>query len=379
MNTLFLFTKHLNDEGCFCLKLDEDGALSAPPAQRSFADIQILQKECNTLVIETSANASLLNLELPWLPDRKARVAIPYALEDKLAQSVDELHFAFDKVRYQNNQYLITIIDKQRLRYIMQLLGEKEIAFTAITLDWFALEPAELCVSESTLLVNAGDFKGALSGDLAQSYIKNHPAYQPLLFSDSQIQQNAELAKSQETSYVWIAQRILQSKLMNLCQGEMLHGNKSDLIKKGYQLAGVLFGLWLVSLILVNAINLHFVNKQTAQIDEQIAVIYREFFPGAKQIISPKFRIDQLLKGNKSEEQARFWFLLNQFSKVINSEQFTLEQLHYQNKTLSVTLISSDFASLEKLENQLKKSQLNVKQTQASTREQQVVATLELT
>ncbi|EHL30368.1 type II secretion system protein GspL [Legionella drancourtii] len=379
MNTLFLFTKHLNDEGCFCLKLDEDGALSAPPAQRSFADIQILQKECNTLVIETSANASLLNLELPWLPDRKARVAIPYALEDKLAQSVDELHFAFDKVRYQNNQYLITIIDKQRLRYIMQLLGEKEIAFTAITLDWFALEPAELCVSESTLLVNADDFKGALSGDLAQSYIKNHPTYQPLLFSDSQIQQNAELAKSQETSYFWIAQRILQSRLMNICQGEMLHGNKSDLIKKGYQLAGVLFGLWLVSLILVNAINLHFVNKQTAQIDEQIAVIYREFFPGAKQIISPKFRIDQLLKGNKSEEQVRFWFLLNQFSKVINSEQFTLEQLHYQNKTLSVTLISSDFASLEKLENQLKKSQLNVKQTQASTREQQVVATLELT
>lgn len=379
MNTLFLFTKHLNDEGCFCLKLDADGAVSAPPAQRNFADIQQLQQECTTLVIETSANASLLNLELPWLPDRKARVAIPYALEDKLAQSLEELHFAFDKARYQNNQYLVVIIDKQRLRNIMQVLGEHDIAFTAITLDWFALEPAELCVSESTLLINADDFKGALSGDLAKSYIKNHPGYQPLLFIDSQIQEDTELAKSQESSAVWIAQRILKSKLMNLCQGEMQHGSKSDLIKKGYQLAGVLFALWLVSLVLVNAINLHFVNKQTAQIDEQIAVIYREFFPGAKQIISPKFRIEQLLKGNNSEEQARFWFLLNQFSKIIDSEQFTLEQLHYQNKTLSVTFISADFASLEKLENQLKKSQLKVKQTQASTREQQVVATLELT
>lgn len=374
----FLFTKHLNHEGCFCLKLNADGSLSAPPAQRNFAQIKALQQECDTLIIETSANASLLSLELPWLPERKARVAIPYALEDKLAQSVEDLHFAFDKARYQNKRYLIAAISKQRIRYISQLLTENAIEFTAITLDWFAMEPEELCVSESTLLSNTEDFKGALSGELAETYIKNYPTHQPLLFADSQIKLDSDLAKSQETSYVWIAQRILKSKLMNLCQGEMQHGSKSEWIKKGYQLASVLFCLWLASLILVNAINLHFLNKKTTKIDEQIAVIYHEFFPDAKQVLSPKFRISQLLKNNNNEEQARFWFLLNQFSKVIDSDQFTLEQLHYQNKTLSATLISADFASLEQLENQLKKLHLNVKQTQASTHEQQVVATLEL-
>lgn len=165
---------------------------------------------------------------------------------------------------------------------------------------------------------------------------------------------------------------------MNLCQGEMQHGNKGDLIKKGYQLVGVLFCFWLISLLVVNGIKLHLLNKQTQKIDEQIAVIYHEFFPGAKQIISPKFRITQLLKSNNTEEQNRFWFLLNQFAKVMKNDHNALEQLRYQNKTLSVTIISTDFASLEELENELKKLQLKVKQTQASTREQQVVATLEL-
>lgn len=379
MDHFFLFTRHLNHEGCFCLKLDADGTLSVPPAQCSFAEIQNLQKDCNTVIIETSEQASILSLELPWLPERKARTAIPYALEDKLAQSVDELLFAFDKARYQNNRYQIAVISKQRMQYIMQLFTEMSIEFSAITLDWFALEPEELCVSESTLLVNSSDFQGALAGELAETYIKKHPTNPPLLFSDSQIDYVLDIPKSNETSYEWIARRIMKSRLMNLCQGEFQHGRKSDWIRKGYKVAGGLFCLWLISLITVNALNLYFVNKETSKIDAQIAVIYHEFFPEAKQVLSPKFRIGQLLKNNNSEEQARFWFLLNQFSKGMNNDQFTLEQFRYQNKTLFVTLVSADFANLEKLENQLKKLQLKVKQTQASSREQQVVATLELT
>ncbi|QMT60607.1 type II secretion system protein GspL [Legionella sp. PC997] len=378
MDTLFLFTKHLDETGCFCLQLNEGGTLTLPPSQRSFAEIKSLQTDCRTLVIETCEQVSLLDLEFSWLPERKARAAIPYALEEKVAQPVDELHFAFDKARYQNNHYLVTVIGKQRIRYLMELFNQQNIEFFAITVDWFALEPQELCINETTLLINTDDFKGALSGELANIYLKSHPQYQPLLFTDSAMQVDTSSAINQESSYTWIAQRILKVKLMNLCQGEMQHGNKSDLIKKGYQLVGLLFCIWLISLLVVNGIKLHLLNKETQKIDEQIAVIYHEFFPDAKQIISPKFRITQLLKNSNTEEQNRFWFLLNQLAKVMKNDRNTVEQLRYQNKTLSVTIISMDFASLEELENELKKLQLKVKQTQASTREQQVAATLEL-
>lgn len=148
MDTLFLFARHLDEAGCFCLKMNADGVLIAPPAQRSFDEIKSLQTECKTLVIEACEHVSLLNLELSWLPERKARAAIPYALEEKVAQPVDELHFAFDKVHYQNNQYLVTVVSKQRIRYLMQLLNEQNIEFSAVTVDWFALEPQELCISE---------------------------------------------------------------------------------------------------------------------------------------------------------------------------------------------------------------------------------------
>lgn len=378
MDHFFLFTKHLDDNSCFCLKISQTGELINPPAQRNFAEIKTLQQECTTVIIETTTRASILDLELPWLPERKARIAIPYALEDQVAQPVEELHFAFDRIRYQNNHYLIAVTSKQRIQYLMNLLNEQDIKFDVITLDWFALSPQELCISESILLINNDDFKGALSGELALSYIKKNSLNQPLIFQDSTIDVDSSLPKITDHSYTWIAQKILKIKPLNLCQGNMVKGNATGSIKKGYQLAAALCGIWLLSLLLVNAIALYLVNKKTSKIDQDITVIYHEFFPDAKQVISPKFRISQLLNSNMANTQARFWFLLNQFAKTITDNPMTIEQLRYQNKTLSVTLVSPDFASLEDIENKLRKLQLKVKQTQASTRDQNVVATLEL-
>lgn len=378
MDTFYLFSKYLDETGCFCLKLDTTGSLIDPPKLRCFSEIKSLQKNCSTFIIEASDSASLLRLDLSWLPERKARTAIPYALEDKLAQPVEELHFAFDKSRYQNNHYLITVITKQRIHFLMDFFSKQDIEFNGITLDWFALEPQELCITETTLLINTENFKGALSGEPAKNYLKKHPEHHALCFKDSQIAIDSSLPRSEETSYTWIAQRIHKKKFMNLCQGEMQLGNKLDLIKKRYQLAGVLFCFWLLSILAVNAIHLHLLNNQIKKIDDQISVIYHDFFPNAKQVISPKFRITQLLKDNASEEESRVWFLLSQFAKVKNDE-VRLQQVRYQRKTLFLTVISSDFAHLEKLENELKKLPLKVKQTQASTQEQQVVATLELT
>ncbi|KGP63034.1 general secretion pathway protein GspL [Legionella norrlandica] len=379
MDNCFIFTKHLNDNGCFCLKISQDGEVIAPPEQRDFSQIQSLQKDTKTVIIETCASAILLELAIPWLPERKARIAIPYALEDKLAQPVEELHFAYDKHYYQNNQYIIAVIDKQKINNLIQFFDEKNIEFEAITLDWFALEPQELVISESELLINKNDFKGNLSGELAKTYLQNHLQNQVFTFLDSNLPTYANAIKNEEHSYTWIARRLIKSNPLNLCQGEMQHGKTVDWIKKGYQLVGILCTIWLITILIVNWLTLHSLNKQIDIMDQQIAVIYREFFPDAKQVISPKFRISQLLGSNASDNQTRFWFILNQFAKAMKDSAINIEQLRYQNKIISVTLVSSDFESLQKIENKLKQLQLNVKQTQASTKDQQVVATLELT
>ncbi len=377
MNTCFLFTEYLNESGCLCLKLNAEGEVLVPPSRLDFKDIKIAQEASNTILVESASQVTFLNLELPWLADRKARTAIPYALEDKLAQSIEELHFAFDKQYYKNNHYLITVIAKHRLLYLVQIMEDNQIEFEMITVDWFALKEQEICISGAQVLINEEDFKGALSDSLALIYFKQHPHLKPLLFEDSKLELNNDIQKAEEHSAVWIARRLLKNKPLNLCQGTMQHGSASDWIKKGYVLCAISCVIWLASLLAVNGIILYSLNKQTTEIDQKINVIYRQFFPEAKQVISPKFRISQLLKLNQNNNQTRFWFLVNEFAKTMKNSDISVEQMQYQNKTLSVTVQSPDFMTLQKLETLLKQ-QVKVNQTQASTHKQQVIATLEL-
>lgn len=378
MDTCYLFSKFLDDAGCLSLKLSSEGVVVAPLLQRDFVDIKPLQESSHTIIIESSDSASFIDLELPWLPERKARIAIPYAIEEKLSEPIDNLHFAFDKNHYQNNHYLVVVISKSRIQYIMNILANHTIEYDYITLDWFALEPGQLCVSDNTLIINNDDFKGTLSGELATTYLTKHPLNQAYMFRDSLIKTNAPVEQIDEHSFNWLAQRISNSKPLNLCQGEMQHGNNSDWITKGYKIAGALAALWLVSILITNGLSVYSLNKKNNVINEKIAVIFHEFFPEAKQVVSPKFRISQLLKNNASDNQAHFWFMLNQFAKASHASKINVEQLRFQSNKFSVTLASPDFPSLERFQNALKTLQLKVKQTQASTRDQQVVATLEL-
>ncbi len=195
MDTCFLFSKYLDEEGCFSLKLAAGGEVLAPPQQRSFAEIRTLQHNSKTTVIESMANAILLPLELSWLSERKARHAIPYALEDQLAQPVEQLHFAFDKLRYQHHHYLITVISKTRMQQLISQLKANHLSFDLITLDWFALDADEAYIIDHTLVVHQDAFKGSLSDQLASSYLAMHPELLLYVFTDSQLSIKHETQK----------------------------------------------------------------------------------------------------------------------------------------------------------------------------------------
>lgn len=405
MPTCFLFTKYLNDNGCVCLRLGDDGTVESPPEQRSFEAIRALQMNARTLIVETSEHASLFEVDLPLLAEKKARAAIPYALEDELAQTINSLHFAFDRQFYRRHHYLVTVIDREKIQWIMHRLQTHEIEFEAITLDWFALNAHEMCMTEDTLLINQPDFKGALPTELAEMYLKNSSFVKHSIksevrgdtdttaneeastienetfycFKDSKkLSLTLEYEQVNETSVCWTAKRLLKSPWINLCQGEMQLRNQTPHLKKGYQLLGALAIAWLITMISVDLIKVHILNKKIHAVDQEIALIYKSFFPEAKQVISPKFRISQLL-GADDSSKSNLWYLLAKLSQAIENSKTTIEKLSYQNNSLSVTITSPNFAELEQLENQLQQMQLHVNQTQAATQDDRVIATLELT
>lgn len=383
MTTCFLFTQHLNETSCLSLSLNQQGEVEAPLLQRSFAEISTLQANAQTIVMTAGKYFSLHQVELPWLAEKKARTVIPFALEDKLAQGIESLHCAFDYNHHQNGHYLVVVADKDYLKELVARLDEQNLHFNILTLDWFALAAQEACITEDSLLVNEDAFQGVLAPDLAGFYLNEaKPLGSLYRFNDS----NPNIVKHcrletieiKEESYLWLAKRLQKAKAMNLCQGEMTHGDSQEKAKHWYKAASLMTALWLISILCINGFKVHSLNKETALVDEKIAKIYHEFFPQAQQVISPKFRIGQLLKSRQTGSDSSFWVILDKLATITKNDPATIEQLRFQNQSIVLTLATKDFESLEKLQNSLEQAQIKVKQTQASTDDGQVLGTLEL-
>lgn len=379
MATCFIFTRYLLEESCLVTRFNDQGIPDLASGTYSFSEIRALQEGYKTILVYPSDWASLHDLELPWLTDRKARAAIPFALEDKLTQPVESLHFAFDKAHYSQGRYEIAVLEKQKIQSLMDIFTREAIEFDAITLDWYALPANTAIIVGSTALINSTEFKGALSPELASAFHSIFHQTDNFIFQDSL--SNRDLPNQEvlaENSWIWISRKLLENKALNLCQGELQHATYALQIKKGYGYLAGFAGLWLILLLALNGYKLHLVNNKLENTEQQIAVIYKQFFPEAKQIINPRFRINQLMGDTLGKAQSSFWNLINKLSQAMADSKVTLEQFRFQNQILVATVLCPDFASLEQLEERLKKLQLNVKQSQAANRDQQVIATLEL-
>lgn len=379
--TCFLFLDYLTDNDCLAVTLDQHGEIKTPLKQYNHIEIQAIQTNMKTVGILCSDAFSLHRLQLAWLPEKKARTAIPYALEDKLAEPVERLHFAFNKQFYRDGYYLITVCSRNYIEQLLIQLNSLKLKCDVLTLDWFALNDNEIGITKNGLLVNNSPFfQGKLPAEIAISYLNSKPATTPIYrFSDSSLELDSHASETfDESFYLWASRRLNQKNVLNLLQGEFQKKSTQTQLKRWYITAAAMTVLWLISLGIHNLISFNNLNNKLQAVNNDIATIYKEFFPNAKQIISPQFRIQQLLKSQKNTGDMTFWILLNHFSNAAKQTNTLVDQIRYQNQRLQITIINKDFKELEMLQTQLKQARINVKQNQASSKNNQVVSTLEL-
>jgi general secretion pathway protein L len=389
MPTCFLFASNLDQTNCYSLRLNPFGQLDAPLQNRTIEEFLQLQENTRTVVIFSSQIASFHQVELPRLGESKARAALPFAIEDEVAQQTNGLHLAFDKANYLNGAYLVSAISKSCIHDLMTLLQSLSLRFDKITLDWFALHENEITISKEGLLVNTPFFKGYMGFDLLDYFLETYfnfigeseksffyfsdtPEDVLIRFKDKQI----NLTKIEEPSGLWIAQRLWSLKPLDLCQGEYLREDTSAK-RWWFYTAVTSLPIIVLSVLLSDLAQLYFFKKVNNATEQKIAAIYYDFFPQATQVISPQFRISSLLAKGESEVDP-LWLILDKLTANFQDNLFTIEEFRYQNNVLTLTILSNDFAELENLQAKWRASGLQVTQTQAASRDQRVLATLDL-
>lgn len=378
MAGFFLFHSSLTDDGASCL-LQAQAAETQPEFRFfSFSEIRELQASHPLTIVINTFHSRLHRLEMPLLNEKKARTAIPFALEDKLSKPMDSYHFAFSRMFYHQGHYLVVSIEKAFMEQLLQPLQNANIHCRNITLDWFALKENESALLNDQLLIYHKDFQGSLSEEVARIFLEQQPLETVYCFSDSADWSLPCSNKESTPSAKWIANRLNEQGWINIAQGEFKQGDKSIPLKKWFVITGGLVALWALLWLSSSLYKIHHLNKEIEITDKQIAKIYQKYFPGAKKIINPKFRLTQLFKSNKPAERQQLWFIMAQLSHTLQSHQIKVQRFVFQNRQLTITLLSPDFNQLEEFERKLESKGVKVKQTQAGNSKEGIIATLEL-
>ena len=107
---------------------------------------------------------------------------------------------------------------------------------------------------------------------------------------------------------------------------------------------------------------------QSHQLNNELAVIYNEIFPGESSTISPKKRVETALAAvKKAKEQSVFLRLVAAASRVlVNTKGISVQSANFSNLQLEVDLEATDFALLDKVTADLRRKGLVAEQNRAT-------------
>lgn len=379
-----IFAESLDENAILSMRLDPEGHITEVLKTRNNSELKNIQSDAETIVLIPSSWSSLFELDLPKLSLTKWQTAIPYALEDKLAQNVETLSFTVHRQSKESKQALIIVTDTARLNNLIETFDAQEISFHSLTLDWFALNPEECCFSPNHLLINDLNFKGTLNPKHAAAYFQeNSHAKQSWCFADSVNHVPDELKASVKISKLsfneWIGSRIYLCSKPDLSRGLKKKNAYPNQIKTWYLRCALLLGIYMFSNTGFQIINLRLLSHQIQNLDIDLKENYQKFFPEAENTTDPRLKITQLLASTSTTEQSKlFWTFLGRLTESYAQSPFELEAFHYQNQKLNLSLLCQDFTALESIKKQLQQPPIKLMQSQAIAKKDQIIATMEL-
>ncbi|MDP3813509.1 type II secretion system protein GspL [Pseudomonas sp.] len=338
-----------------------------------FAEAQAQLQGSWTLVLPVEA-VTACAVTLPTRKARWLRQALPFAVEELLAEDVELMHLALGEPLADGRHRVFAVrrtwlaawlalcstppqiiaVDADLLPAVgtqllelqgRWLLGGENVARMALTSsDWPALAP--LCAQPHTACCGAGQ-----------------DAPQP-------VDEQAEIAEP----FVWLAQ---QGVSTNLAQGEFAAQQSSGQWQRWRPVLG-LVGLWLLLQWGFNLAQGWHLQRQADNYAAASAALYRQLFPQDSKLVNLRVQFDQHLSAGAGSGQAHLLGMLAQVSQALGAggAQVQIRQVDFSESRgdLAMQVQAAGFAELEQLRERLQQSGLAVQLGSASREETGVSA-----
>lgn len=343
--------------------------------QQAFADA-VPHQGAWRLIVPVEA-VTLCAVQLPTTKARWLAKALPFAVEELLAEDVEQFHLCVG-APLADGRHRVHAVKRDWLSRWLALCAANPPRRIEVDADLLTGEGSQLlCAGERWLLGGDGEARMALrAGDwamlaplCAQPRVAHVEAGQPV---PAEMDEVHEIARA----LPWLAGRTADC---NLAQGMFAVREQSGEWRRWRPLAALLAFCVVLQWGFNLAQGWH-LQREGERYAEANRELYRELFPDDSKLINLRAQFDQHLSAADSGGQSQLLALLEQTAAALNQQgaQVQVEQLDFsaQRGELAFNLLASDFAALETLRGQLQEAGLAVDMGSASREDDGVSARL---
>lgn len=305
-------------------------------------------------------------VQLPTQKARWLRQALPFAVEELLAEEVELFHLALGAPLADGRHRIYAV----RAAWLQGWLGLCPVAPVSIQIDADLLpeQGTQLCwLSERWLLGGQVATRMALATEDWPALAGQCPL--PLQAIAPPIQalpEGIETAQREEDPYLWLA---LQTGGCNLAQGELANQEDNQGFKRWRPVVGLL-GLWLVLQWGFNLAQAWQLQHKSDAIAAANSALYHELFPQDTKLINLRHQLDEHLSQGATGGKSRLLALMELTSTAVQADGglVRVQQLDFSDTRgdLALQLQAPDFGALERLRQRMADAGLPVQLGSAS-------------
>ncbi len=379
--------------------LDTGGQFVEGPLQEAAAQIGARR----VVVFVPAADITFRQVAVPTRNRARLTAAVPYLLEDLLADDVEDLHFAIGE-RGADERLAVAIIARARLDAWLAALHEAGIQPAALVPEVLVLpyqagawtlycEPEQVLgrtAAQSGFVFDADNLAFVLERTLAEAdprpeSVWLYAAGGAVDVAAAVMTEAGVIIQPQAdpgSSLALFAGQYHEPTSLNLLQGVYSRREQLGKLWRPWRPVLVLLALWVITQFGLKLYQHNTFGTEHERLRAEVNQIYLNTFPDAKRVVDARVQMEQRLAALRGGggQSAGFMELMAALgdSQVANSG-VELRRVAYKDGELNVALTIGDLQRLEQYKNQLVSGGLSVEIQSATARNDRVEAQLHIT
>ncbi len=323
------------------------------------------------IILIPTTKITLNYIKIPARSFQQLRQAVPFHLEEKFVDNVEELHFALGK-KDKEGGITVSSIPHSLIKQILSLFEKKKLQPTILMPDVLAIPyPVDgwaILYLNGLALVRTGEQSGfAIEVELLSFILemvlnetsKNTPKI-IWLYQSSHWKWDLNFPNLVEKTLPdhplsLLANNIEKSKIINLLQGEYRKQSPiQQYIKPLILTAALAFSLGIVQIVAMFQ-ELQTLRQTTNDLSQQIETLYKNTFPQSKKIVNPRAQMAAKLneQTKTSHTKESFLEILLQLHQALPESGFSLKKIDFKNKEFIATIEANDSKLFATIQTQL--------------------------